>query len=253
MPLTPAAFSAVQDDYKEGMAAAAGVNPQDVDILSVTASRRQGGSSDVETKIRAMDSAALKALGDTLGSGDAMLAKINAELGKRGLPASTGVKPGGKPALPAPLPDALLPAALPATQPNQTNQTDTLGIVLGVVLPVIFISAAAFAYRKYVYNPAAKDSTEAGSSLVIVVPPSAKVASPPPAPPPTQSAIPIRATTPPMLIAPVSGWGNPAIFSNQTPAKTFTGPVGATTVFVPSNQTPATLTVPAGATAVFSA
>jgi hypothetical protein len=47
---------------------------------------------DVETKIRAMDSAALKALGDELGSGDVMLAKINTEMVKRGLPAATGVK-----------------------------------------------------------------------------------------------------------------------------------------------------------------
>jgi len=235
------------------MAAAAGVNLQDVKILSVKESRRRAGSSAVETQITVMDAASLKALGDSLGSGD-LLAKINAELVKRGLPASTGTGAGVKPASPK-----NLTAASPAT--NQ-NQTDTLGIVLGVVLPVIFISVAAFAYRKYVYNnPAAKDSTEAGSSLVIVVPPSAqnvvppsaKVASPPPAPPPTQSAIPIRASTPPMSIAPVSGWGNPAIFSNQTPAKTFTGPPGATAVFVPSNQTPATLTLPAGATAVFSA
>lgn len=73
-----------------------------------------------------------------------MLAKINAELVKRGLPAATGVKtavPGGK-----------------------QNQTNTLAIVLGVLLQVIFIGVAAFAYKKYVHHPAAEEPTPPGSS-----------------------------------------------------------------------------------------
>jgi hypothetical protein len=92
MPITRAEFNAADAKFKEAIAAAAGINPDNVDILSVTESRRRAGSVDVETKLRTMDAAALKALGDTLGNGDAMLSKINAELARRGLPPSTGVK-----------------------------------------------------------------------------------------------------------------------------------------------------------------
>jgi hypothetical protein len=63
--------------------------------------RRQGKSITVETKLRAVDDASLKALASQLGSSDAaMLTKINAELTKRGLPESTGVSKSGTPSPP---------------------------------------------------------------------------------------------------------------------------------------------------------
>jgi hypothetical protein len=183
MPMTPAAFSAVQDTYKAAIAFAAGINPLNVDILSVSESRRRAGSSDVETKIRARDSAALKVLGDKLGSGDAALATINAELVKRGLPASTGVK-----------------TAVPATKEDRTN---TLGIVLGVLLPVIFIGVAGFAYRKYLHNlETVKDTTPAGASLVMVASPSA----------PVHTFVDVDGTA--------NDRDSPAIFSNTVPSIT---------------------------------
>lgn len=94
MPYTKAQFDVdKQKIFKEAMASAAGILPLNVEILSINDSRRrQGKSITVETKLRATDSASLQALATQLGSNDAaMLAKINAELTKRGLPASTGV------------------------------------------------------------------------------------------------------------------------------------------------------------------
>ena len=95
MPYTKAEFDAdKQNKFKEAMASAARVPPGNVDIVSITEGRRrQAKSVTVETKLRAKDKASLEALTSTLGTGDAMLAKINGELTKRGLPASTGVSP----------------------------------------------------------------------------------------------------------------------------------------------------------------
>ena len=76
------------------MASAAGIPSGNVDIVSIFEDRRrQGKSSTIETKLRATDSASLQALTTKLGSGDAMLKAINAELKSRGLPESTGVSP----------------------------------------------------------------------------------------------------------------------------------------------------------------
>jgi hypothetical protein len=124
MPITRAEFNAADAKFKEAIAAAAGINPDNVDILSVTESRRRAGSVDVETKLRTMDAAALQALAANLGEGSAMLSKINAELAKRGLPPSTGVK-------------------TPVVQKN--NDVPVTAIVLGVVLPVICLGVAAAA------------------------------------------------------------------------------------------------------------
>jgi hypothetical protein len=74
-----------------------------------------------------MDAAALQALAANLGEGSAMLSKINAELAKRGLPASTGVK-----------------------TVVQKNNVPVTAIVLGVVIPVIclcFCAAVVWWYR----------------------------------------------------------------------------------------------------------
>jgi hypothetical protein len=68
-----------------------------------------------------MDAAALQALQANLGEGSAMLSKINAELAKRGLPASTGVK----------------------TAVQKNDDVPVTAIVLGVVLPVICLGVAA--------------------------------------------------------------------------------------------------------------
>ncbi len=103
MPYTRAEFDAdKQNKFKEAMASAARVPPGNVDIVSITEGRRrQAKSVTVETKLRAKDKASLEALASTLGTGDAaMLAKINAELAKRGLPVSTGVSPKSTAAAP---------------------------------------------------------------------------------------------------------------------------------------------------------
>jgi hypothetical protein len=92
MPHTKAEFDgAKQGLFKDAIASAAGTSPLNVGILSIAEARRRAGSIEVETKIIAMDAASLQALSSTLGTGDSMLAKINAELTKRGLPASTVV------------------------------------------------------------------------------------------------------------------------------------------------------------------
>jgi hypothetical protein len=109
-----------QDTFKEAIASAAGISPLNVNILSITDSRRRGGSVNVETKLSTMDAASLQELAKTLGSGDAMLAKINAELTKRGLPASTGIRPVGGPR-------------------TWTLNLDILIIVLSVVGGVLFL------------------------------------------------------------------------------------------------------------------
>lgn len=103
MPYTKAEFDAdKQNKFKEAMASAANVPLGNVDIVSITEGRRrQAKSVTVETKLRAKDKASLEALASTLGTGDAaMLAKINGELAKRGLPASTGVSPKSSAAVP---------------------------------------------------------------------------------------------------------------------------------------------------------
>ena len=90
MPYTKAKFDgAKQGLFKDAIASAAGTSPLNVDILSIAEARRRAGSIEVETKISAMDAANLHALSSALGTGDSILAKINAELTKRGLPAST--------------------------------------------------------------------------------------------------------------------------------------------------------------------
>ncbi len=93
MPYTKSEFDAdKQKKFKKALASAAGTSPLNVDIQSITeGERRQGKSINVQTIIRAMDDASLKALSSQLGSGDAMLAKVNAELKKQGLLESTGV------------------------------------------------------------------------------------------------------------------------------------------------------------------
>jgi hypothetical protein len=93
MPIAKADFNvSFQNNFKAAMASAAGIPSGNVDIVSIFEDRRrQGKSSTIETKLRAKDNASLQALASKLGSGDAMLAAINAELKKRGLPASTGV------------------------------------------------------------------------------------------------------------------------------------------------------------------
>ena len=102
MPYTRAEFDAdKQNKFKEAMASAARVPPGNVDIVSINEGRRrQAKSVTVETKLRAKDKASLEALASTLGTGDAMLAKINGELAKRGLPLSTGVSPKSSAAVP---------------------------------------------------------------------------------------------------------------------------------------------------------
>jgi hypothetical protein len=102
MPYTKAEFDAdKQNKFKAAMASAANVPLGNVDIVSITEGRRrQAKSVTVETKLRAKDKASLEALASTLGTGNAMLAKINGELVKRGLPASTGVSPKSSAAVP---------------------------------------------------------------------------------------------------------------------------------------------------------
>jgi len=93
MPYTKAEFEveAVQNSYKKGVAAAAGTISANVEILGVVESRRRAGSVAVETKILATDAAGVTTLSSTLGSGDALLTKLNAALKAEGVKESTGV------------------------------------------------------------------------------------------------------------------------------------------------------------------
>ncbi len=89
MPYTRAEFHAnKQNKFKEAMAGAAAVPSGNVDIVSITEGRRRLAKSVTEEmKLHVKDKASLEALASTLGTVDAaMLAKINAELAKRGLP-----------------------------------------------------------------------------------------------------------------------------------------------------------------------
>ncbi len=89
MPYTKAAFDAdKQKNYKEAMATAAGTTPADVDIPWITeAGWRKGNSITAVTTLRYADRWSFLIARNPAN----MLAKINVELMKRGLRASTGV------------------------------------------------------------------------------------------------------------------------------------------------------------------
>jgi len=93
MPYTKAEFEveAVKNSYKAGVAAAAGTISANVEILGVVETRRRAGSVAVETKILAADAAGVTTLSSTLGSGKALMTKLNAALKAEGVKESTGV------------------------------------------------------------------------------------------------------------------------------------------------------------------
>ena len=62
-----------------------------VDIVSITEKRRRAGSVDVETKIRASDATGANQLASTLGTGDTLKSKINAQLKKQSLEEATAM------------------------------------------------------------------------------------------------------------------------------------------------------------------
>ena len=98
MPYTTSEFDiGKQSKYKAAVASAAGTVAANVDILSITGTRRRAGKVDVETKIRSRDAAGVDAVSSSLGSGDALRSKIDQKLMEQGLQASA-VKPapGGK-------------------------------------------------------------------------------------------------------------------------------------------------------------
>jgi hypothetical protein len=98
MPYPKAEFDGnKQQNFKEALASAAGTSSANVDIVDISTiteeGRRQGNSITVGTKFSVADSAMLQALATQLkGPFPAVyLAKINAELKKKGLQASNGV------------------------------------------------------------------------------------------------------------------------------------------------------------------
>ena len=93
MPYTVEQFNtdAVKTSFKKAVATAAGTDPENVIIVSVTAARRRSSSVVVQTKILAKDAAAVATMKSTLGSGDALKTKLNTALKKEGLKESTGV------------------------------------------------------------------------------------------------------------------------------------------------------------------
>jgi hypothetical protein len=95
LPYTKADFTtAKQTSFKVAVASAAGTVAGNVDILSITESRRRASSVGVETKIRAPDATGLTTLKSTLGSDtSALKTKLNTELKAQGLAESTGVTP----------------------------------------------------------------------------------------------------------------------------------------------------------------
>jgi hypothetical protein len=91
LPYTEKTFTAdVQNKYKEAVASAAGTAAANVDI-SAKYTRRQAGSANVDTTVRAKDAAGQAAASSALGSGDALKNKLNAQLKARGVAESTGV------------------------------------------------------------------------------------------------------------------------------------------------------------------
>ena len=92
LPYTKADFTEAKKTlFKAAVAKTAGTVSANVDILSVTESRRRAGSIAVETRIRAPDTEGLTAIKDNLGNGDALKTKLDTELKTQGLAESTGV------------------------------------------------------------------------------------------------------------------------------------------------------------------
>ena len=92
MPYTKADFDKdKQDKFKVAIAAAAGTSADNVDIVSITEKRRRAGSVVVETKIRASDATGANQLTSTLGTGDTLKSKINAQLKKQSLEEATAM------------------------------------------------------------------------------------------------------------------------------------------------------------------
>jgi len=92
LPYTKTEFDAdKQTLYKKAVAKAASTILDNVDIVSMTDARRRAGSVAVETKVRATDAAGQAALTTTLGTGDALKNKLNAELKALGLKEASAV------------------------------------------------------------------------------------------------------------------------------------------------------------------
>ena len=86
LPYTKAEFDAEkQQAYRTALAIASKTDVDKVEIVSITDSRRRAGRITVVTRITADDAAAVTALRNTLGTGDALKAKINKELVAQGL------------------------------------------------------------------------------------------------------------------------------------------------------------------------
>ena len=94
MPYTLDEFKAeaVKSSFKKAVASAAGTVPENVKILSVKAAGRRTAGVLVQTKILALDAAALATMKSTLGSGSALQTKLNTALKSEGLKESTGIK-----------------------------------------------------------------------------------------------------------------------------------------------------------------
>jgi len=82
-----------QTSYKKAVAKAAGTMPDNIDIVSMTATKRRQllFFVAVETKVRATNAAGQAALNTNLGTGDALKNKLNAELKAQGLREASGV------------------------------------------------------------------------------------------------------------------------------------------------------------------
>ena len=92
MPYSKAEFdAAVQTQYKQAVANAAGTVSANVDILSISESRRRAASIALETKIRASDAAGASGIASALGSGDALKTRLDAALMDQGLKGSLEV------------------------------------------------------------------------------------------------------------------------------------------------------------------
>ena len=78
-----------QAKYKAAVASSAGTSTANVDIMSITESRRRAGSVQVETKIRAANEDDMTKISTSLGTGDALKTKIDRELKNQGLLQST--------------------------------------------------------------------------------------------------------------------------------------------------------------------
>jgi hypothetical protein len=141
MPYSKANFNSVEQvKFKNAMAFASGTSTINVEILSIVEGRRRAGNVIVDTKIRAADMAGMAGITESLGSGDVLQTKINAELKKQGLKEATGFSSL----------NISSPASSPASVSKEKSSYagEIAGGILGFLVVVALSSLAFYLWRR---------------------------------------------------------------------------------------------------------